>query len=474
MGQIKHLVTLFAFIFLIQYITSVLSHTGESMNNPKVYTSNETQSQLVELYSSEGCSSCPPADRWMSKLKTHSKLWKSIVPVTFHVDYWNRLGWIDTFSNKRWTERQHKYARRWKANSVYTPGFVNNGKEWKSKVFLENTKKVGVLKVTHRGNYKFDASYTPHPSMKSSLKNLKVFGVILGHGLESQILAGENNKKTLNHEFVVLQLNQKKLMAQSGSYTAELEIPLELTASPRSLSVAFWVESQEIPIQSTGGELIPTLELATFAGGCFWCMESPFEKVPGVFEVISGYTDGKTPQPTYKQVSSGTTGHTEAIRVVYNPEKITYKDLLEIFWKNMDPTDSKGQFADRGHQYRPGIYYHNEEQKKLALESKKILTKDKVYPKPIALDIKPVSVYYLAETYHQDYYKKNPIRYNFYRSRSGRDKFLEKIWSQRKGYQIFKGGKTMTYTKPSKEEIKKKLTELQFRVTQKGWNRTPL
>ena len=162
---------------------------------------------------------------------------------------------------------------------------------------------------------------------------------------------------------------------------------------------------------------------ATLAGGCFWCIESDFEKVDGVIEAVSGYTGGDEPNPTYKQVSAGGTGHTEAVQVHYDPDKITYKELLDVFWRHMDPTDAGGQFVDRGSQYRPAIFYHDEEQKRIAEESKAELEKSGRFTKPIATEIVPLTKFYTAEEYHQDYYSKNPLRYKMYRYGSGRDQF---------------------------------------------------
>ena len=151
------------------------------------------------------------------------------------------------------------------------------------------------------------------------------------------------------------------------------------------------------------------LSEATFAGGCFWCTESDFEKIDGVFEVISGYLGGQTQNPSYEEVSAGGTGHAEAIRVLYDPQKITYNELLDIFWRHVDPTDPGGQFVDRGSQYRPAIFYHDEEQKRLAEESKRKLETSGRFNESIATEIVPVSEFYRAEDYHQDYYKKNPF-----------------------------------------------------------------
>ena len=172
------------------------------------------------------------------------------------------------------------------------------------------------------------------------------------------------------------------------------------------------------------------LQKAYFAGGCFWCMEAPFEKQKGVTSVISGFTGGSEPSPSYKDVSSGKTSHTEAVEITFDEKQITYQQLLDIFWKQIDPTDTSGQFVDRGSHYRPGIFYTNKEQKFEAEKSKENLVAKKIFSKPIKTEITPFTSFHPAEQYHQDYYKKNPIRYQFYRLRSGRDQFLKKFWKK--------------------------------------------
>lgn len=167
---------------------------------------------------------------------------------------------------------------------------------------------------------------------------------------------------------------------------------------------------------------------ATFAGGCFWCMEPPFDKLDGVISTTVGYTGGHKDNPTYKEVSAGGTGHAEAIQVVYDPNKISYSQLLEVFWYNIDPFDAGGQFCDRGNQYRTAIFYHNEEQKMLAEKSTEQLEKSKISNQPVVTEIVPAATFYPAENYHQDYYRKNPVRYKFYRYGCGRDKRLKEIW----------------------------------------------
>jgi peptide-methionine (S)-S-oxide reductase len=170
------------------------------------------------------------------------------------------------------------------------------------------------------------------------------------------------------------------------------------------------------------------LARATFAGGCFWCMEPPFERLPGVVDVISGYTGGQRVDPTYEEVSSGGTGHLESVQVVYDPAKVSYQKLLDVFWRNIDPTTPNRQFCDVGEQYGTAIFYHDEEQKKLALESKAQVEKTKPFPQPVVTPVRAAGEFYRAEDYHQDYYKKNPVRYRFYRFNCGRDQRLKQLW----------------------------------------------
>lgn len=207
------------------------------------------------------------------------------------------------------------------------------------------------------------------------------------------------------------------------------------------------------------------LKTATFAGGCFWCVEADFEKVDGVSEAISGYTGGQRANPTYQEVSAGGTGHTEAVQVIYDPRKVSYSQLLDVFWRHVDPTDPDGQFVDRGSQYRPGIFYHDEEQKRLAQESMTAMDKSGRFTRPITTEITMLTTFYRAEEYHQDYYKKNGIRYKFYRSGSGRDSYLKKTWGDDKQSAVGESGKAK-YTKPADEVLRRKLTPLQYKVTQ--------
>jgi peptide methionine sulfoxide reductase msrA/msrB len=224
-------------------------------------------------------------------------------------------------------------------------------------------------------------------------------------------------------------------------------------------------------------------ETATLAGGCFWCVESDFEKVDGVIKVISGYTGGHWKNPTYKEVSSGKTGHLESVQVIFDPEKITYKEILDVLWRHIDPTDAGGSFVDRGNQYRSAIFYHNEEQKRIAEESKRELEESGVFDKPIVTEIIKFEKFYPAEDYHQDYYKRNSIRYKYYRWHSGRDQFLEKVWKDNMGdekYRKYKemndtmnGSSSSKYHKPADSEIKAMLTPLQYEVTQKEGTEKP-
>lgn len=238
---------------------------------------------------------------------------------------------------------------------------------------------------------------------------------------------------------------------------------------------------------------------AVFAGGCFWCTESDFEKVDGVIEVVSGYTGGHDDHPTCKEVSAGQTGHVEAVQVSYDPTRITYEELLDVFWRHVDPTDPGGQFVDRGSQYRSAIFYANEKERQLAEASKKRLADSGPFTRPIVTDILPLGTFYKAEDYHQDYYKRNPLRYKWYRSGSGRDKFLIKTWAGMKtdmkdeikkpdmtDKEMMDNGniamkKTrmdpdtsgMMYDIPGQVELKRKLTPLQFKVTQQDGTEPP-
>jgi peptide methionine sulfoxide reductase msrA/msrB len=202
------------------------------------------------------------------------------------------------------------------------------------------------------------------------------------------------------------------------------------------------------------------LETALFAGGCFWCMEKPFEELDGVTSVTVGYTGGSSENPTYEDYGSG--GHVEAVEVVYDPARTSYRDLLDVFWKQIDPTDPGGQFADRGRSYTTAIFYLDDEQKRLAEKSKADLEERGIFDKAIVTPVIPAGHFYRAEEYHQEYYKKNPVRYRYYRSRSGRDGFLESVW-----------GKDRTAQRASGNDLRSRLTPLQFRVTQEDGTEPP-
>jgi peptide methionine sulfoxide reductase msrA/msrB len=251
-----------------------------------------------------------------------------------------------------------------------------------------------------------------------------------------------------------------------------------------------------------GNPYAPTdsnLAVATVAGGCFWCVEAGFEKIPGVVEAVSGYTGGETTNPTYRSVSSGGTGHTEAVQVYYDPQQITYEGLLQGLWRMMDPTDDQGQFVDRGTHYRPAIFYHNQEEKQKAEAAKKALQESGVYDNPVVIEIVPAGTFYPAEDYHQDYYKKNPVRYNLYTFNSGRYQFIESVYG--KDYELdfsqFKpavssnssnagvepsaeqapgssaGFNPAAFVKPQQDELKKLLSSVQYNVTQEDGTERP-
>ncbi len=208
---------------------------------------------------------------------------------------------------------------------------------------------------------------------------------------------------------------------------------------------------------------------ATFAGGCFWCVEADFEKVPGVIEAISGYTGGDEVAPSYKQVASGRTGHLEAVLLRYDPRVITYEGLLQAFWRQIDATDAGGQFVDRGRQYSTAIFYHDEAQRGLAEQSRAALDASGRLDAPVVTPLRPAGVFYVAEDYHQDYYARNPLRYGHYRRNSGRDSYLQRTWADDLAldYADFAPPGAPRYGKPSDDELKERLTAMQYRVTQR-------
>ncbi len=210
-----------------------------------------------------------------------------------------------------------------------------------------------------------------------------------------------------------------------------------------------------------------SLKKATFAGGCFWCVESDLEKVTGVIKAISGYSGGGEKNPTYKEVSYGRTGHVEAVQVFFDPDKTSYEKLLEVFFRHIDPTDDVGQFVDRGPQYRTVVFYHNDEQKSIAEKFILRLDDSGRFEKTIVTPVRKYEEFYPAEEYHQDYYKKNPGHYKSYRSGSGRDQFIHKVWGN------LKVSDEMKFMKPDEKTIKATLTPLQYTVTRENGTETP-
>jgi peptide-methionine (S)-S-oxide reductase len=201
--------------------------------------------------------------------------------------------------------------------------------------------------------------------------------------------------------------------------TTLLALALGLGATAAATAVA------QVPTPATAK---PATAKATFAGGCFWCMEEAFDPVPGVVSTVSGYMGGKTKNPTYEQVSGGRTGHAEVLQIEYDPKRVSYEKLLEVFWRNIDPTQPDGQFCDHGSQYRSGVFYHDDVQKRLAETSKAALLKNKPFKGEIVTEITKAAEFYPAEDYHQDYYQKNPVRYKFYKTGCGRAARLKQLW----------------------------------------------
>ena len=179
------------------------------------------------------------------------------------------------------------------------------------------------------------------------------------------------------------------------------------------------------------GAQSPATGQATFAGGCFWCLEEVLEKIPGVLTATSGYTGGSLENPTYEQVSGGRTGHTEAVRITFDPSRVTYAQILEVFWRNIDPIDAGGQFCDRGSQYRAGIFAHDEVQRRAAESSRQAIAASGRFKQPITAEIATAGPFYVAEDYHQDYYKKNPVQYRFYKFSCGRERRLDQVWGKK-------------------------------------------
>ncbi len=238
-----------------------------------------------------------------------------------------------------------------------------------------------------------------------------------------------------------------------------------------ALSVALWVNAGSTGDQSQAGD---ELQQATFAGGCFWCMEAEFEPLPGVVSVTTGYIGGDVADPTHREVLAGTTGHVESVRVLFNPRSIRYEDLLQVFWQRINPTDSSGQFAERGFHFSTAVFYHSDSQKKAAEQTRFELMQSGRFKDPIATRIVPATVFYPAEARHQDVAKKQPQRYQAYRQDTGRDRYLEQTWG--KFWRV--GGNTVQksgprYRKPSDEVLRRTLTPLQYEVTQNEGTERP-
>jgi peptide methionine sulfoxide reductase msrA/msrB len=215
---------------------------------------------------------------------------------------------------------------------------------------------------------------------------------------------------------------------------------------------------------------MPETKQAYFAGGCFWCLEHPFDSIPGVTEVMPGYGGGKTKDPTYQDVCSGKTGHYEMVRVTYDPAKLDFQKLVDIYWRQIDPTDAGGQFADRGPQYQTAIFFQTGEEKDWAEESKRALERSGRFSKPIAVKILPFAGFYPAEEHHRQYYRTCPAQYQRYRTFSGRAEYLKRTWGEGPSTTLRDQAK---YTKPERSEIKKKLTGIQYRVTQENATEPP-
>ena len=236
------------------------------------------------------------------------------------------------------------------------------------------------------------------------------------------------------------------------------------------------------PTENTEETIVGEYETAIFAGGCFWCVESDFEHHEGVIEAISGYAGGQVTNPSYREVAAGSTGHREVVKVSYDPAVISYQELLDIFWRLHDPWDAEGSFVDRGFQYTSAIFYLTEEQKELAEGSKQALEASGKFSKPVSTEILAAGEFYEAEDYHQDYYRKNPLRYKFYRSNSGRDRFISQVWKDdTTSYKLPTGESEMPtsqsalapYQKPSDDVLKQTLTPLQYKVTQQEGTERP-
>lgn len=243
-------------------------------------------------------------------------------------------------------------------------------------------------------------------------------------------------------------------------------VTLTLLAGGWFLYQTFTANEYEEVLATEQSELqgdLEGMEQATFAGGCFWCMEPPFESRPGVIRAVSGYTGGETENPTYEEVSGKETGHQEAVQITYDPEQISYEDLLQIFWRQINPTDDGGQFVDRGEPYLSAIFYHDEAQRQAAESSLMEMEDSGRFDGEIVTSVEEYDTFYKAEEYHQDYYKKNPGRYEHYRDNSGRDDYLKQTWGEERKYEI---NKTSPFAVEDKASAVSELSSVQYEVTQ--------
>jgi peptide methionine sulfoxide reductase msrA/msrB len=249
--------------------------------------------------------------------------------------------------------------------------------------------------------------------------------------------------------------------------TRKYALPLALATLTALLALTFVLFSAPEGDAMTDDK---NVEIATIAGGCFWCVESDMEKLPGVIKAVSGYAGGEEADPTYQQVSSGTTGHREAVQVFFDPTVVSYAQVLDHYWKHFDPTDEDGSFGDRGFQYTSAVFYHSEAQREVAEASKKALDESGRFTDPVVTPVIPYTTFYKAEGYHQDYYKHNPVRYKTYRFFSGRDRFVDEHWGdEAKAPAAAKPGPTSdgsAFVKPDDATLKSRLTPLQYKVTQ--------
>jgi peptide methionine sulfoxide reductase msrA/msrB len=243
-----------------------------------------------------------------------------------------------------------------------------------------------------------------------------------------------------------------------------------LPAALAGMIALAWLGTRE-PLRADTPAVAAGAAKATFAGGCFWCMEPPFEKIPGVLSTRVGYTGGQTPNPTYEQVSAGVTGHAEAVQVTYDPARVTYEQLLGVFWRNVDPLTADAQFCDHGRQYRTAIFVHDETQRRIAQDSRRALDASKRFDRPIVTEIVAAAEFWPAEEYHQKYHEKNPVRYKYYRWGCGRDQRLSELWGASSATSTTtpattKGWDPMKFSKPDEATLRARLTQEQYQVTQ--------